>query len=765
MSLITTCTSCGSKRFASSETHSIPIKICETCGLIHQDVNMTPVELSAFYGTEYKYGHTYEQDRTAALARLKAYRFSSNTKLLDVGCGNAAFLDACLDKGLDAVGCELSEDLDKHKHVYLQDLCDINFPTDGFDVVTSHDLLEHVMDPKATLAEMFRVLKQKGCLRLEIPDFNSKRHWKITEHLWMFNEGVIKNMLTDVGFTDVGFSHPIEGKLLFKATKPKQERVKILVPPGIGDIYWSMTKIQSFCEVNKLGMPDVFIMSPTSLGGSKDRSIDYVRRIPFVNAAGYRTWSSKGPVWKEAYAQCGRTIFKDVVKCDYFISYNGVMRFGHSIDQHDLEYTTDWFPPMHQDLEERRYGKLLRDEIGPYYVSYFIPHGMYLKWLNEFSISQVSETNRLLYQRTKQKSILIGAKWDANTGMHKQLIKDDEGSEIYHDLTGKTSLSQCFSLLRNAQATIGFPSGITIMSAAFRKPTVMLWNDFFPEQFHWRSCPPQSRDVWYDIANTKDATPSDLVSKVAGVTGLTKIGEKRRVERVKRKTITPRHQVKETATTPAKKGIPTVVCVYKTGGDFTEDYVINLRNAVGRHLKGGHRFICLSDEKRVGNVETQPLTEGWPGWWSKLELFKDQFEEGPIIYLDLDTLVTGDFSALAQLESTFTMIKGFRQTDRRGSGIMAWHSDMSFLFEEFKAQATRLLGTVKDPKALWDQIFILRELRKRDIEPDVVQKHVKVASYKNHCKGGLPEGTQLVCFHGKPRPSDVQDDWVVKEWK
>jgi hypothetical protein len=30
-----------------------------------------------------------------------------------------------------------------------------------------------------------------------------------------------------------------------------------------------------------------------------------------------------------------------------------------------------------------------------------------------------------------------------------------------------------------------------------------------------------------------------------------------------------------------------------------------------------------------------------------------------------------------------------------------------------------------------------------------------VVSYKVHCKRGIPRGTDVICFHGKPRPWDV----------
>ena len=36
----------------------------------------------------------------------------------------------------------------------------------------------------------------------------------------------------------------------------------------------------------------------------------------------------------------------------------------------------------------------------------------------------------------------------------------------------------------------------------------------------------------------------------------------------------------------------------------------------------------------------------------------------------------------------------------------------------------------------------------------------EVRSYKQHCRAGVPRGTKVVCFHGRPRPWQVKDAWV-----
>ena len=69
----------------------------------------------------------------------------------------------------------------------------------------------------------------------------------------------------------------------------------ILLPPGIGDIYWTMCILEDFLKQNDFEKPDVYIMS---IGDKRDRSIDYIKMFPFVNVIDYYHGTAwKSPVW------------------------------------------------------------------------------------------------------------------------------------------------------------------------------------------------------------------------------------------------------------------------------------------------------------------------------------------------------------------------------------------------------------------------------------------------------------------------------------
>jgi hypothetical protein len=209
-----------------------------------------------------------------------------------------------------------------------------------------------------------------------------------------------------------------------------------------------------------------------------------------------------------------------------------------------------------------------------------------------------------------------------------------------------------------------------------------------------------------------------------------------------------------------------VACVLKDGPDFDVGYVEKLYNGCKRSLTVEHDMFCLTDKMDMdmpcNKVE---LRHYWPGWWSKIELFRpDVFEAYErVIYFDLDTVLVSEINDLAFRPCRFAMVRGYRKPERRSSTIMVWEGDFSKIYYDMVKKENRVLA---DPKA-WDQRFITACLRDYYCEPDLVQDMIPgVLSYKNNIKetGELPEEATIICFHGKPRPLEVEHDWMKEFW-
>lgn len=98
--------------------------------------------------------------------------------LLDLGCGNgwSSFLFA--QRGYHCTGIDLNArafEAPPHPHLRLLTgtILRLPFAEDSFDVVASHQTLEHVLDPKLALSEMVRVVKPGGVIGIVSPNLLS----------------------------------------------------------------------------------------------------------------------------------------------------------------------------------------------------------------------------------------------------------------------------------------------------------------------------------------------------------------------------------------------------------------------------------------------------------------------------------------------------------------------------------------------------------------------------------------------------------------
>ena len=190
----------------------------------------------------------------------------------------------------------------------------------------------------------------------------------------------------------------------------------------------------------------------------------------------------------------------------------------------------------------------------------------------------------------------------------------------------------------------------------------------------------------------------------------------------------------------------TVACVLRSGGDFTPEYVSRLQAGVAANLQEPHRFVCLSDVDVP--CERIPLITTWPGWLSKIELFRPGLFEAGALYFDLDTVILGDVTPLVAFDHRFTMLSDFQKPVRPASGVMAWSGDYSRIFSEFSDD---LVAEYKDfAPNFGDCGWIVSRLGH---EPERFQNVLPglIGSYKEW----LPSKAAVCCFHGRPRPADV----------
>lgn len=215
---------------------------------------------------------------------------------------------------------------------------------------------------------------------------------------------------------------------------------------------------------------------------------------------------------------------------------------------------------------------------------------------------------------------------------------------------------------------------------------------------------------------------------------------------------------------PTLLGEFTVLCVLKSGGDYDAEYVRKLRDGVARHLTMPHRFVCLSDVDVP--CERIPLKHGWPGWWSKLEIFRPGVITGPTLYLDLDTVIVADLDDVASIQDDFAMLN-IREKDVRvgNSGAMWIAKPFPHVYERFAEKPDYWIDYHErhaHDRYMGDQAFI------SDCFDDIPKLNRALPgffkSYKyDKCQDFVPQGCAVVCFGGYPRPAQA-GGWVREVW-
>lgn len=212
-----------------------------------------------------------------------------------------------------------------------------------------------------------------------------------------------------------------------------------------------------------------------------------------------------------------------------------------------------------------------------------------------------------------------------------------------------------------------------------------------------------------------------------------------------------------------------VLTVLRSGGEYTKQHVLWLKDSFLTHWpKTGPmlRFACLTDTPlHLAGVEEVPMVGRWPGWWSKMELFRpDLFPDCDLLYADLDTVVVGDPTVLLDGPRRPTILRDFYHRNKperqgwMGSGLMLLPAGDPTRTDAVWARWIRGPAThMANHSARGDQGFLMACWERYHIQRWQDRHPGIVASYKVHVQkaGAPPPAARVICFHGKPRPWHV----------
>lgn len=229
----------------------------------------------------------------------------------------------------------------------------------------------------------------------------------------------------------------------------------------------------------------------------------------------------------------------------------------------------------------------------------------------------------------------------------------------------------------------------------------------------------------------------------------------------------------------------TVLCV-RFGNKYGRDYVEKLRNMVARHLTVKYEFVCFTDDNHpIEGVRSivMPNAGYSKGWWHKVHIFDPRLPlAGRILYFDLDVVIHNNIDKLAVMfKDDFVGILDFNRKfystwKYLNSSVMAWnHGTNSYIFDRFVSDPRTAMKMPGDQDWIWKNAreeikFWPREwiqsykweIRKRE-DLFLTQGKRKFREVNDNVQ--IPPDCSVCVFHGDPNPEDVQDKFVVDNWR
>ena len=224
------CIICGSHDIKDYivDYRKINISICRECDFQFMNPQYTNNYLSEYYST-YTTAEDYDHVKESLLYGHDYYfslieKYVDAGNLLDIGCGNGHLLNAAIKRGWTGQGYDVDKEsthitakrLDLK--VYHGDFFS-NHYDENYDLITMHQVLEHLKEPNKYLKKTHSLIKKDGYIFIAVPNIKSLsnklkfsleqlglrkknvgKYYDSSHHVLYFEPKTLKNILKNNGF-------------------------------------------------------------------------------------------------------------------------------------------------------------------------------------------------------------------------------------------------------------------------------------------------------------------------------------------------------------------------------------------------------------------------------------------------------------------------------------------------------------------------------------------------------------------------------------
>ncbi len=214
---------------------------CSSCGLEFVNPRLSFDELAdKVYSDNYfpkRDGSNKPSPETAHYINRQLADFErmlgDRKKVLDIGCGNGAFLDFAREASWTIAGADIKLSPDAHDldcPLWEGRLQDIDFGGERFDMIRLNHVLEHTQDPLQELQICRELLTPNGILYLSVPNITGIsprlkslqsrlhlkshrwRHYAAMHHLFFFSPDTLRSVVERAGFRVLNWNTPVQKK-------------------------------------------------------------------------------------------------------------------------------------------------------------------------------------------------------------------------------------------------------------------------------------------------------------------------------------------------------------------------------------------------------------------------------------------------------------------------------------------------------------------------------------------------------------------------